>query len=78
MSKSSLDYVVLQKLTLFLFLDTARKTRALWLLQHSPDSVEAIAAQLGYAGTFNFSRKLRRWFGLTPRELRRQGAAATG
>ena len=59
-------------------LDAARKARALWLLQHSPDSVETIAAQLGYADTSNFSRTLRRWYGLTPRELRRQGTAATG
>ena len=58
-------------------LDAARKTRALWLLQHSPDSVETIAAQLGYADTSIFSRPLRRWYGLTLRELRRQGAAAT-
>ena len=51
-------------------LDAARKTRALWLLQHSSSSVEDIAAQLGYADTSNFSRTLRRWYGLTPRELR--------
>ena len=59
-------------------LDAARKARALWLLQHSPDSVETIAAQLGHADTSNFSRTLRRWFNLTPRELRRQSGAATG
>ena len=59
-------------------LDTSRKTRALWLLQHSPSSVEDIAAQLGYVDTSNFSRTLRRWYGMTPRELRRQGDAATG
>jgi AraC-like DNA-binding protein len=53
-------------------LDTSRKTRALWLLQHSPHSVEDIAAQLGYIDTSNFSRTLRRWYGLTPRALRRQ------
>ena len=58
--------------------DVARKARALWLLQHSPDSVETIAAQLGYADTSNFSRTLWRWYGLTPRALRRQGGAGTG
>jgi len=58
--------------------DVARKPRALWLLQHSPDSVETIAAQLGHADTSNFIRTLRRWSGLTSRALRRQGSAATG
>jgi AraC-like DNA-binding protein len=58
-------------------LDAARKTRALWLLQHSSRSVEDIAAQLGYADTSNFSRTLRRWCGRTPRELRRQPGAAS-
>ena len=58
-------------------LDAARKARALWLLQHSSHSVEDIAAQLGYADTSNFSRTLRRWYGLTPRELRRQQGMAS-
>lgn len=54
-------------------LDGVRRQRALWLLQHTPSSVEEIAAQLGYADTSNFSRTVRRWFGATPRELRRRG-----
>jgi len=51
-------------------LDAARKQRALWMLMHSAEPVEEIAARLGYADTSNFSRTVRRWFGATPRELR--------
>ncbi len=51
-------------------LDAARKQRALWLLQHTGQAVEEIAARLGYQDTSNFSRTVRRWFGATPRELR--------
>lgn len=51
-------------------LDQDRKARAKWLLQHTRLSVEEVAARLGYADTSNFSRTVRRWFGLAPRELR--------
>ena len=51
-------------------LDTDRKARAQWLLQQKRLSVEEVAAQLGYADTSNFSRTVRRWFGVTPRALR--------
>ena len=51
-------------------LDAARKQRALWMLVHTGEPVEEIAARLGYADTSNFSRTVRRWFGATPRELR--------
>jgi AraC-like DNA-binding protein len=51
-------------------LDADRKQRAQWLLQQEHLSVEDIAAQLGYADTSNFSRTVRRWFGVNPRELR--------
>ena len=51
-------------------LDAARKQRALWMLVHTAEPVEEIAARLGYADTSNFSRTVRRWFGATPRELR--------
>jgi len=51
-------------------LDTDRKGRAQWLLQQKRLSVEEVAAQLGYADTSNFSRTVRRWFGMTPRALR--------
>lgn len=52
-------------------LDEARQARALWLLQHTSHSVDEIAAQLGYVDTSNFSRTVRRWFGVRPGELRR-------
>jgi AraC-like DNA-binding protein len=51
-------------------LDAARKQRALWMLLHTAEPVEEIAARLGYADTSNFSRTVRRWFGATPRGLR--------
>ena len=51
-------------------LDAARKQRALWMLLHTAEPVEEIAARLGYVDTSNFSRTVRRWFGATPRELR--------
>ena len=62
-------------------LDGARQKRALWLLEHTGEAVEEIAARLGYVDTSNFSRTVRRWFGATPRELReraRRGDAAGG
>ncbi len=51
-------------------LDEVRKARALAALRGSDQTVEDIAAQLGFADTSNFSRTSRRWFGLTPRQLR--------
>ena len=54
-------------------LDAARKQRALWMLAHTAEPVEEIAARLGYVDTSNFSRTVRRWFGVTPRELRESG-----
>jgi AraC-like DNA-binding protein len=51
-------------------LDAARKQRALWMLLHTAEPVEEIAARLGYLDTSNFSRTVRRWFGVTPRDLR--------
>jgi len=59
-------------------LDAARKQRALWLLQHTGEAVEEIAARLGYQDTSNFSRTVRRWFGATPRELRESGGRRPG
>lgn len=59
-------------------LDEARQARALWLLRHTRLPVEEVAAQLGLADTSNFSRVVRRWFGRTPGELRRQTSAAAG
>jgi AraC-like DNA-binding protein len=64
-------------------LDAARQRRALWMLLHTAEPVEEIAARLGYVDTSNFSRTVRRWFGATPRELREspgkvRGEAAAG
>lgn len=58
-------------------LDAARKQRALWMLMHTAEPVEEIAARLGYVDTSNFSRTVRRWFGASPRELREAPGKAT-
>ena len=55
-------------------LDEARKERCLWYLQHSDYPLEQIAERLGYRDTSNFSRCVRRWFGVAPGVLR-AGAA---
>ena len=52
-------------------LDEVRKGRALWYLRQTEQTVEQIAAHLGYSDTSNFSRSFRRWFGLTPRDVRK-------
>lgn len=59
-------------------LDEVRQQRALWCLQHTRDSVEAIATRLGYADTSNFSRTFRRWFGVTPSEVRAGAVLRSG
>ncbi len=59
-------------------LDADRKGRAQWLLQQKRLSVEEVAAQLGYADTSNFSRTVRRWFGVTPRDMRSGGISRSG
>ena len=56
-------------------LDADRKGRAQWLLQQKRLSVEEVAAELGYADTSNFSRTVRRWFGVTPRAVRAAGGS---
>lgn len=58
-------------------LDADRKGRAHMLLQERRLSVDEVAAQLGYADTSNFSRTVRRWFGVTPRALRAAQGAGT-
>ncbi|MFZ5560533.1 MAG: helix-turn-helix transcriptional regulator [Pseudomonadota bacterium] len=55
-------------------LDSVREELACWLLIQTDLPVEAIAEQVGYADTSNFSRTFRRWLGLTPREFRLAGA----
>jgi AraC-like DNA-binding protein len=50
--------------------DDARVEAACWRLTHTDDTVEQIAADLGYVDTSNFSRTFRRWRGTTPTEFR--------
>lgn len=54
-------------------LDEARAEVACWRLAHTHDTVDQIAADLGYADTSNFSRTFRRWRGTTPTAFRRPG-----
>lgn len=54
-------------------LDDVRKEMAMWYLLQTALPVEQVAEQLGYADTSNFSRTFRRWFGMTPRDMRKQG-----
>jgi AraC-like DNA-binding protein len=53
-------------------LDEARKESAQWYLQHTGHTVETIAERLGYRDTSNFSRCCKRWFGVTPSQVRQQ------
>ena len=56
--------------------DSHQQGRALWLLLHTTQTVEDIAARLGYTDTSNFSRTVKRWFGSTPSALRLSRRAA--
>jgi AraC-like DNA-binding protein len=51
-------------------IDDARRQRALVLLEDRRLTLEAIAAELGYSDTANFSRAFRRWTGRPPGEAR--------
>jgi hypothetical protein len=53
-----------------MLLDDVRQELAIWYLRQTDLSVEAIAERLGYSDTSNFSRTCKRWFGLTPRQIR--------
>jgi AraC-like DNA-binding protein len=46
--------------------DEARAEVACWRLAHTDDTIEQIAADLGYVDTSNFSRTFRRWRGTAP------------
>jgi AraC-like DNA-binding protein len=53
-------------------LDAARRERALTLLSAAEATVEAVAAELGYSDTANFTRAFKRWTGQTPSAFRRR------
>ena len=50
--------------------DDARRNRALLLIEDRRLTLDAIAAQLGYSDTANFTRAFKRWTGKTPGEAR--------
>lgn len=53
-----------------LMMEQMRRGRAVELLVHSEDSVDAIAQALGYGDPSNFGRAFRRWTGASPRQYR--------
>lgn len=53
-------------------LDDVRKELAVWYLEQTSLPVDQVAERLGYQDPSNFSRTFRRWFGQTPRDLRRE------
>jgi len=55
-------------------IDDVRQTLARELLWHSDLAIERIAERLGYRDASNFNRAFRRWYGISPGTLRRQGA----
>ncbi|MCB1508455.1 MAG: AraC family transcriptional regulator [Hyphomicrobiaceae bacterium] len=57
--------------------DASRQASAQALLQDSSLSMGEIAHRLGFANQGNFTRAVRRWFGTSPRELRRSGFEKT-
>lgn len=50
--------------------EALRQAQASWYLQHTEISMEALAAQLGYAEQASFSRAFKRWFLTTPSAMR--------
>jgi AraC-like DNA-binding protein len=60
-----------EDLTYQILLDEVRKEYAVWYLLNSKRSVDSIADLVGYKDTSNFSRTFRRWFGVTPKEFRK-------
>lgn len=52
-------------------LDDVRRELAMKELKNSSKQVGLIAAELGYSGRPAFVRAVRRWFGLSPRQVRK-------
>lgn len=51
-------------------LDTVRRQKALWYLDHTRLKVEDIADRMGYSNVSSFSRVCKRWFDCFPSEVR--------
>jgi AraC-like DNA-binding protein len=51
-------------------LDNTRKSRAIELLSNTAQSVEQVAASVGFSDAHNFRRAFKRWTGSAPTELR--------
>lgn len=56
-------------------LRTLRMQKAMRLLGETADTLEAVAAQVGYQDAFSFSKVFKRTLGLAPRDFRRQEMA---
>ena len=59
------------------YLQRLRMNRAADLLQHSGRMVKDIAAELGFSDPYNFSRAVKRAFGVTPAKLVKSGRFLT-
>lgn len=57
------------------YLRMLRMQRAMRQLSETDDTLEAVAAAVGYQDAFGFSRVFKRTVGLAPRDFRRQDAA---
>jgi AraC-like DNA-binding protein len=57
------------------YLRMLRMQRAMRLLSETDDTLETVAAAVGYQDAFGFSRVFKRTVGLAPRDFRRQDAA---
>ena len=56
-------------------LDEVRRARAIAWLSQGDDSIEVVAARLGYSDPSNFRRAFRRWTGISPATFRAQSRA---
>lgn len=50
--------------------DDTRKTRALYLLSHTPQTLQQIATSIGFSSEQNFNRAFQKWVGTTPNSFR--------
>ncbi|WP_084302359.1 AraC family transcriptional regulator [Bradyrhizobium sp. WSM2254] len=55
--------------------DQVREQRAIYLLDNTRMSIDAVAEALGFAETASFSRAFKRWKGTPPQRFRSRGTA---
>jgi AraC-like DNA-binding protein len=65
-----------EKISYQQLLDEARNELACWYLRQSSLPLGHVAEKIGFSDQTNFSRSFKRWKGLTPKDYRKQFAAA--